>query len=52
MLEEFKRELKVIYSFIDHVATDMDAHVVARFDSKGQIALGYFYQGKYHIWGE
>jgi len=52
LLEEFKKHLEVIYSFIDHIATDMDADIVAEFDSKGGIPLGYFYRGEYHLWEE
>ncbi|MBA7497169.1 hypothetical protein ES702_07780 [subsurface metagenome] len=45
----FKRELKIIYSFII-VAKDVDADIVAKFYSRGDIPLGYFYQGEYHLW--
>lgn len=50
LLDEFKGQLKVIYSFINGVATNMDIDVVAKFFSKGSIPLGYFYQGEYHLW--
>jgi len=50
--DEFKRQLKVIYSFISLVATDMDADIVAQFLSREAIPLGYFYQGEYHLWEE
>ena len=48
--DQFKRVLEDIYTYIDHVATDMDADIVAIFVSKGDITLGYFYQGKYRLW--
>ena len=50
LLDQFKRELEVIYSFIDDIATDLDGDVVAVFYSGGDIPLGYFYQGEYHLW--
>lgn len=50
LLDEFKRILKVIYSFIDDVATDMDTDIVAKFVTKHGIPLGYFYQGEYYLW--
>lgn len=49
---KFKEELEIIYSFIDDIATDMDTDIVAIFYSKETIPLGYFHQGKYHLWGE
>ena len=50
--EAFKIYLDVIYSFIENLATDMDNDIVALFISKGEIRLGYFYQGEYHLWDE
>jgi len=50
LLDEFKKQLKVIYSFIIPVATNMDTDIVAKFYSRGDIPLGYFYQGEYHLW--
>ncbi len=50
--EAFKIYLDVIYSFIENLATDMDNDIVALFISKGEIPLGYFYQGEYHLWEE
>ncbi|MBA7710323.1 hypothetical protein ES703_119263 [subsurface metagenome] len=50
LLDEFKRRLEIIYSFIDLVATDMDTDIVAKFHSREGIPLGYFYQGKYYLW--
>lgn len=52
LLDDFKRNLEVIYSFIKVWVTDMDTDVVARFHSKGDILLGYFCQGEYHLWGD
>ncbi len=52
LLDLFKRQLEVIYSFIQPKATDMDTDVVAKLVSKDEIPVGYFYQGEYHLWGE
>jgi len=50
LLGRFKRELEVIYSFVDHIATNMRTDIVAKFYTREDIPLGYFYQGKYHLW--
>jgi hypothetical protein len=50
LLEEFKKQLEVAYSCIDSVATNMHTDIVAIFDSKEEIPLGYFYQGEYYLW--
>jgi len=50
LLDQFKRELETLYSFIRYMATNMDTDIVAVFRSKGGIPLGYFYQGEYHLW--
>ncbi|HEC64598.1 MAG TPA: hypothetical protein ENI23_04840 [bacterium] len=50
LLELFKKTLEAVYSFIDHIATSMNTDIVAKFYSKGDIPLGYFYQGEYHLW--
>ena len=50
LLDQFKRKLKIIYSFIQLVATDMNADIVAEFTTREGIPLGYFYQGEYHLW--
>ncbi|TET59116.1 hypothetical protein E3J48_08245 [Candidatus Aerophobetes bacterium] len=50
LLDQFKRELEVIYSYIEGVATNMNSDVVAVFYSREGIPLGYFYQGEYHLW--
>ncbi len=52
LLEKFKQNLDNIYTYIEDIATDMDADIVAKFHSKGDIPLGYFYQGEYHLWEE
>ena len=54
LLEQFKQSLEVIYSFIEPLATDMNADVVAKFLSEDKEGgeLGYFYQGEYHLWNE
>ncbi len=48
--EAFKAYLDAIYTFIKQWATDMDTDIVAFFISKGEIPLGYFYQGEYYLW--
>ena len=50
--EAFKISLDAIYSFMNRFVTDMDNDIVAEFMSKGEIRLGYFYQGEYHLWEE
>lgn len=50
LLDQFKKELELIYSFLQFIASDMDTDIVARFASKEEILLGYFYQGEYHVW--
>lgn len=50
--EAFKAYLDTIYSYIEEWATDMNTDIVAKFVSKGNIPLGYFYQGEYHLWEE
>lgn len=50
LLDQFKKEWEVIYSFIKYIATDMDTDILAIFYSREDIPLGYFYQGEYHLW--
>ncbi|MCK4617606.1 hypothetical protein KAT45_01760, partial [Candidatus Aerophobetes bacterium] len=50
LLNQFKRQLELIYSFIELMATDMDIDIVAKLVSREQIPLAYFYQGEYHLW--
>lgn len=52
LLGQFKKSLRVIYSFIEPMTTDMDTDIVAKFLSKDEKGgeLGYFYQGEYHLW--
>jgi len=45
--DTFKRSLEVIYSFIAHVATDMNTDIVAYFSSREGIQLGMFKDGEY-----
>ncbi len=57
LLEIFKKQLEVAYSFIPSLYLyglywDIDEDVVAKFYSKGDIPLGYFYQGEYRLWKE
>lgn len=48
LLDTFKRNLEIIYSFI-LISSDMDADVWAWFYSREGIELGYFLDGKYHL---
>ena len=50
LLDQFKKELETIYWFIELIATDMNTDIVATFQSAENVSLGYFYQGKYHLW--
>ncbi len=50
--EAFKLYLDTVYSFIKEWATNMNTDIVARFISKGDIPLGYFSEGEYHLWEE
>jgi len=55
LLDEFKRQLEIIYPFIEYYATDMDIDIVAYFYTREKkpslpVPLGYFYQGEYHLW--
>ena len=45
--DTFKRSLEVIYSFIVHLATDMNTDIVAYFSSREGIQLGMFKDGEY-----
>ncbi len=51
LLDQFKRSLTVLYSFLAPLAVgDMNTHIAAIFLSREEIPLGYFYQGEYHLW--
>ena len=52
LLGQFRRELVVMFSFVEAaaVASDMDNDIVVKFYTKEEIPLGYFYQGEYHLW--
>ncbi len=52
LLDVFYVYLKIIYSYLNPVATNMDTDIVALFISQQAIPLGYFYQGEYHLWEE
>jgi len=54
LLDQFKRELEIMYRCIQDTATttDMHADIVVSFYTKEGIPLGYFYQGEYHLWGK
>ena len=49
LLDTFKKSLEVIYSFIDHIATDMNTDIVAILYSREVIPLAYFSEGEYHL---
>ncbi len=52
LLESFKKVLGTVYSYIEYIAEYMSYDVVARFYSIGDIPLGYFSEGEYHLWDE
>ena len=52
LLDDFKRELEIIHSFVAMWITDMSTDIVAVFYSIKESPLGYFYKGEYHLWGE
>lgn len=52
LLNELKRQLEYMCSYLEEVTTDMAADIVAVFYSEEEITLGYFYQGEYHLWEE
>lgn len=52
LLDEFKRTLKVIYSYIQVTATDLTNDLYAELVTAERIHLAYFYQGEYHLWNE
>ncbi|MBA7696691.1 hypothetical protein ES703_105342 [subsurface metagenome] len=49
LLEQFKEELEIVYSYIEDMAMYMDTDIVAIFYSEEDILLGYFYQGEYYF---
>lgn len=52
LLMQFKKELEAVWSCpsVD-ILTDYESEdIVASFYSREQVFLGYFYQGKYHLW--
>ena len=55
----FSIQLDTLYSFIQHIATDLNTDIVAVLygEKEGSfgyehVPLGYFYQGEYHLWEE
>lgn len=50
LLGEFRSNLVVIFSFLEAVASNIDNDIVAKFYTRKEIPLGYFYQGEYHLW--
>lgn len=50
LLDQFKKELETIYKSLRVIASDMDTDIVASFRIREDVSLGYFYQGKYHLW--
>jgi len=52
LLDQFNEELEIIYSYIDHIATDMNSDIVAKFLTREEVPLGYFHQGLYQQWLE
>ncbi len=52
LLDSFKKELDILWSFVKGIASNMDADIVATLKSRQGIPLAYFYQGEYHLWEE
>ena len=56
LLNQFKKELDLIYVHLFVIASNMDTDIVASFWGREaiikDIPLGYFYQGEYHLWGK
>ena len=53
LLDQFKRSLTVLYSFLVPLAVgDVNTHIAAIFLSRKEIPLGYFYQDGYHLRGD
>ncbi len=47
-LRLFEEDLKIIYSFIDQIATNMDTDIIAKLYGGTGIPLAYFYEGEYY----
>ncbi len=52
LLDEFKKQLELVYWSMKVWATNMDTDIVAIFHDNKMSVLGYFYQGEYHLWKE
>ena len=52
LLEQFEKELNIIYAGLFSIAPDMDTDIVAKLFDMNNVPLGYFYQGEYHLWGD
>lgn len=50
LLDEFKRKLEVVYSYVSYIATNLDTDIAAILWSREGIPLAYFYQGECHLW--
>ncbi len=52
LLRLFEAHLWAVIWDMGAVFSNIDTDIVAKFEGIGKIPLGYFYQGKYHLWGE
>jgi len=52
LLDQFEKELKIIYKSMRIMASNMNTDIVVSFRTREDISLGYFYQGEYHLWKE
>jgi len=54
LLDQFKKELDLIWMHLFVISSNMDTDIVASFWARRaiwkDIPLGYFYQGEYHLW--
>lgn len=52
LLDEFKKQLELVYWSLKVWATNMDTDIVAIFHDNKMSVLGYFSEGEYHLWDE
>jgi len=52
LLTQFETELSYAYFYLEGIATDKSNDIVVKFLNKQGKTIGYFYQGKYHLWEE
>ncbi len=52
LLEQFEKELNIIYVGLFSIAPDMDTDIVVKLFDMDNVPLAYFCQGEYHLWGD